>query len=76
MLLECCCNGRFAGGGQAGEPYGAASLLAEVAAFLAGKARVPRDVAGVGLVLILRMLSPNSEVWMFFTYVAIFAVSM
>ena len=44
MLLECCCNGRFARGGQAGEPYGAASLLAEVAAFFTGKAWVPCNV--------------------------------
>ncbi len=45
VLLKGGCNGRFARGGEAGEPDGASLLLAEIAALLAGEALVPCDVA-------------------------------
>lgn len=48
VLLEGGGDGRLARGGQTGEPDGAALLLAEFAALLAGEAGVPGDVAGEG----------------------------
>tara|TARA_R110002003_G_scaffold198_25_gene15618 strand:- start:26891 stop:27175 length:285 start_codon:yes stop_codon:yes gene_type:complete len=45
MLLEGCCDGRFAGCGKAGEPDGEALLFAEFVALSAGERRVPCNVA-------------------------------
>ena len=45
MLLEGCCDGGLARGGEAGEPDGEAALLAQVVALAAREGRVPGDVA-------------------------------
>jgi hypothetical protein len=41
MLLECCCDGGFSGGGETGEPDCETVLLAQGAAFGAREAFVP-----------------------------------
>ena len=45
MLLESCCNGRLARGGETGKPYSGSLLLAELTTLLAGQTLVPSDVA-------------------------------
>lgn len=46
MLLQCCCNGGFSGGGKTSEPDCEAALFAEGVTLVAGERWVPGDVAG------------------------------
>jgi len=47
VLLERCCNGRFAGCGKTGEPDGKAFLLPEAVTLGAQERWVPCDVAAI-----------------------------
>lgn len=60
MLLEGRRDGRFSGGGEPGKPDREAALLAEIVTLRARERRVPRDVAVVGISLVVFLRCPWS----------------